>query len=168
MDAPPRLCLHVVVMRLFWVTMMQTVEIAEMRPVVPEWYNDVYATHKLGFVWMAFDGLPTSDHPRYHDEDVRRDGMRVRQLMSPEQLADERWKSFLESSNAAPANGTEPLAYTYCSSGCTAAIVPDLVNAELATKLSRLVHEECDDVANGIGPKLAQIVRNHFATALDD
>lgn len=143
------------------------ISITDMRPVVPEWYNDIYATHKLGFVWMAFDGMPTRSHPMYRDPDVRRAGIRVRQLMSPEQMQDEKWKSFFESHNGAPASGTEPLAYTYCSSGCSAAIVPDLINSELAVDLSRLVNAECKNVPHDIGLKLSQVIRRHFATALD-
>lgn len=141
-------------------------EITFFRPVVPEWYNEIYAIHSLGFVWMAFDGLPTSDHPKYCDEAVRRDGMRVRQLMSPDQLADKRWQQFFADNNGSEANGTEPLAYTYCSSGCSAAMTPDLLGKELADDLRRLVFSECDVVPFYIGDQLVAIVRKHLDSAL--
>lgn len=147
--------------------MFPEIRVSEVRPVVPEWYNEIYAVHKLGYVWMAFDGRPTRSHPRYWDDDVREHGMRVRQLMSPEQLADERWKTFFEAKNGAPADGSEPLGYTYESSGCSAAMVPDLVSADLAVDMSRLVHNECESVPHDIGIKLANIVRQHFTKALD-
>ena len=136
-------------------------QITEMRPVVPEWYNDVYATNKLGFVWMAFDGLPMRGHPEYDAGKIR-----VRQLMSPEQMKNQSWIDHFEANNGSEADGSEPLAYTYCSSGCSAAMVPDLVNDELTVEIMRIVREQCENVPHDIGEKLAQVVRSHFANAL--
>lgn len=147
--------------------MVHVGQVTEMRPVVPEWYNDIYATCKLGFVWMAFDGMPTSSHPKYRDADVRENGMRVRQLMSPEQMQSERWKEFFENNNGSPADGSEPLAYTYCSSGCNAAPVPDLIDAGLESEMAKLVNESCENAPSDIGQELARIVRNHLGRALD-
>ena len=131
---------------------------AEIRNVIPEWYNEVYAVHKLGWRWMAFDGIPIKGTPGYPQR------QRVKQLFSPEQLADREWQDFLNRSSASEADGDEPLSYTYCSSHCSVASVPDLLGSELALKLNRLVHDVCgDQVPHDIGLKLVAIVRDHFS-----
>lgn len=40
----------------------------------------------------------------------------VQAVVSPRQLADERWQEYLAAKDARDATGDEPLSYTYCSS----------------------------------------------------
>lgn len=139
-----------------------------MRPTVPEWYNAAYAVERCGWRWMAFDGMPMSSHPRYRDPDVRQNGMRVRQLLSPEQLASESWQEHLKRNNGGPADMTEPLAYTYGSSGCSALPTPDVLDDRLATELLLCVSSECENVPYDMGTKLREIVRKHLNEAKPD
>lgn len=74
---------------------------------------------EMGWKWMAWVDRPTRSTPGYPDE------CSTRQFMSTGQLADTRWRDYLKENNAEPATGDEPLNYTYCSSGCSAARPPD-------------------------------------------
>lgn len=141
--------------------MIYEIDEESVSPVYPYWYNHVWACETLGYRWMSFVGRPTTSHPSYPQE------QRVRQLFSPSQLASQGWKEFLEHADGREAEGTEPLSYAYCSSGCNVASVPDLINAELAVALSKCVHDLCDDVPHDIGLKLAAIVRKHFVNAVN-
>lgn len=84
-----------------------------------------YAVEHLGFRWWSWIGHPVKGTPGYPQI------MRVRQLLSPEQLASKSWREFLDdpANEARPADGTEPLDYTYCSSGCTVVMPTRTVHA---------------------------------------
>jgi len=68
------------------------------------------AEELFGWKWWSWVGIPIRGTPGYPTK------TRVRQFVSPEQLADKRWEKFLEASEGAPATGDEPLDYSYCSS----------------------------------------------------
>ena len=122
-------------------------KILSMRPVYPEWYNHVVAIEKHGFRWMSWVGIPIRGTANYPEK------QRVRQLLSPEQLASERWTTHLAENDGREAEGHEPLAYSYCSSGCNVEPVPDVINNELSVDLSRAVHEACDSAPHDIGSR---------------
>lgn len=141
--------------------MFSEIRSSQIRPVHPKWYNHVYAIEVLGFRWMAWDdGTPVKCTPGYPQK------QRVRQLLSPRQLEDSRWKEFLEKNGGADADGTEPLAYAYCS---TVGIdpPPDILDDELAVKLKMCVRKLCDDVPRDIGETLVEVVREHL-NSLDE
>lgn len=77
--------------------------------------TEEYAVKHLGWQWWSWIGTPVKGTPGYPQK------MRVRQLLSPRQMKSPRWSQRLTdpSYEARPADGTEPLDYTYCSSGCT-------------------------------------------------
>jgi hypothetical protein len=77
--------------------------------------TEEYAIKHLGFQWWSWIGTPVKGTPGYPNK------MRVRQLLSPRQRKLPSWKSKLKDPQyeARPADGTEPLDYTYCSSGCS-------------------------------------------------
>lgn len=139
---------------------MRTLETAQMRPIFPEWYNEIYAIERHGYRWMSFIGIPVRRTPDYPNE------QRVRQLLSAEQLEHPRWKEFLEKHEGREADGTEPLSYDYCSSACNVAQTPDLLDVELAVDLSRCVHKLCKSVPHNIGLTLIEVVREHLNKAL--
>ena len=141
---------------------MQVIEIDEdsIRPVYPEWYNQVWAIETLGYKWMSFDGIPTRGTEGYPQR------QRVRQLMSPEQLASPRWQEFLQQNNGREADGDEPLSYSYCSSGCDVAIVPDLCGDDLAGKLAECVGIRHGSVSKSVGKELLRVVRKHLREAV--
>lgn len=132
------------------------IKAGEMRPIYPEWYNQVYATELCGFRWMAWDDdIPikgTPDYPRKQ---------RVRQLLSPAQLENPQWQEFLQKKNATEADGTEPLSYSYCSSGCNVALTPDVLEG-LGALLAHCVRKTCDDLPSDIGEQLLDLVREHL------
>lgn len=82
--------------------MMEIWQITELDRMVAEEF--------FGWRWMAFIGTPTRSHPDYPKP------VRVRQFMSPEGLASERWLEYWRKHDGAPAYGNEPLSYRYCSS----------------------------------------------------
>ncbi len=86
--------------------------------VVAHEMTEELAVRLLGWKWMAFDDIPIKGTPGYPAE------CRVRQLFSAKQLANAKWRKYLEEHNASDATGEEPLSYTYCSSGCNAARLP--------------------------------------------
>lgn len=135
------------------------IEPDEIRPVYPEWYNQVYAVEKLGWRWMSWIGTPVKGTLGYSKK------QRVRQLLSPKQL--ECWKRFLAQNEGRKADGSEPLSYAHCSSGGGVELVPDLVNDDLAVNLSRCVHDSCESVPHDIGLALARIVKQHLDTVLE-
>lgn len=66
----------------------------------------------FGWKWMSFMGTPTREAEGYPEK------RRVREFMSPEQLANPQWKDFFlanEGSESIPADD-DPLSYRYCSS----------------------------------------------------
>ena len=77
------------------------------------------AERLFGWKWMSWTGRPVHG-PHYPGP------CRVKQFMSPEQLAHKSWQEFFAESKqeAGPATGTEPYSYTHQSSGCNAAMVP--------------------------------------------
>lgn len=85
--------------------------------------DEAIAEEFFGWRWMAFRGQPTKSHPQYWDPEVRDKGIMVRQFLTPKSLHDKRWLDFFEENEGRPADGTEPLAYCYCSS-CGPAMVP--------------------------------------------
>lgn len=72
-------------------------------------YNEIL-TKVLGWKWMSFIGIPTRSTEGYPDK------CRVRQLFSPKQLAMTEWADYFAKHEGREADGTEPLAYRYCSS----------------------------------------------------
>ena len=74
--------------------------------------DEAIAEEFFGWVWMSYIGRPVRGHPDYHKE------IRVRQFLPPVSLVDARWIEFLaeHSGRNALADGSEPLAYCYCSS----------------------------------------------------
>lgn len=77
------------------------------------------AVRLLGWKWLSFMSRPMASHPEYESGKK----IRCRQLFSPKQLCDARWKSFFAKEDARDATGEEPLSYAYCSSNGPA-IVP--------------------------------------------
>lgn len=77
------------------------------------------AERLFGWKWMSWTGRPVHG-PHYPGP------CRVKQFMSPEQLAHKSWQEFFADPEiaAAPATGDEPYSYTHLSSGCNAAMVP--------------------------------------------
>lgn len=59
--------------------------------------------------WVSFISIPMRSHPDYPEM------IRVRQFVLAD-LAGDRWKQFFEENDGALADGSEPLAYCYCSS----------------------------------------------------
>ena len=73
--------------------------------------NEALAVEFMGWKWLAYVGTPVRSHPGYPQK------CRIRQLHSPSMMADERWKEFFKRTEVSDADGTEPLHYSYCSSG---------------------------------------------------
>ena len=88
------------------------------------------AAYKLGYKWKAWRGIPVKGTPGYPDS------CEVRQLLSPDQLASWKWKSFFESVSATDATGDEPLSYSYCSNGSDVAPLPSLEKLKRDEKLA--------------------------------
>ena len=88
------------------------------------------AAYKLGYKWKAWRGIPVKGTPGYPDS------CQVRQLLSPDQLASWKWKSFFESVSATDATGDEPLSYSYCSNGSDVAPLPSLEKLKRDEKLA--------------------------------
>ncbi len=65
----------------------------------------------LGWKWISYIGRPTKRTKGYPAN------MRVRVFLSRELREDAHWKAFLEVRYPGECDGTEPLAYCYCSSG---------------------------------------------------
>lgn len=80
--------------------------------------DEELAIRLLGWKWMSFIGTPVKSSPAYPNL------VRVRQLMSPKQLESKSWINYFNRTEGREATGDEPLAYTYCSSWCTAASIP--------------------------------------------
>lgn len=101
-----------------------------------------YAVKHLGWQWWSWIGTPVKGTPGYPEK------MRVRQLLSPRQMGLPGWSRKLADprNEARPADGTEPLDYTYCSSGCCVEWPP-----------TRLV--TADEVAREDVPRLVAEVR---------
>ena len=72
--------------------------------------DEAIAEEFFGWVWVSFLGRPVRSHSDYPKE------MRVRQFVKPESRVDDRWKKFLSEMEGDLADGSEPLAYCYCSS----------------------------------------------------
>lgn len=85
------------------------------------------AIEHFGFVWMSWIGVPVRGTPGY----AERLKVRVRQLMSPEQMQLPGWKDHFSNprNEARAADGSEPLAYAYCSSACNVAQLPSMAEA---------------------------------------
>jgi hypothetical protein len=129
-----------------------------LRPLVPEWYNQAYAAVALGWEWMSFVDTPAKSCPTYPQE------QRVRQFMSPAQLCDARWKIYLEQHEGRPADGTEPLAYCY-SSGRGLAMPPDVLDG-LSVKLQCALRDEGVEASSELGARLVTVVQRHLAGML--
>ena len=128
-----------------------------IRPVVPVPDNELIAAVYFGYRWMAWRGRPTTSHPDYPAECM------VMQFMSPEQLDDIRWQQFFDENNAQDVTGSDrseyALAYTYSSSGCTAAIVPNYLGADdiLVLKHFNTEYEPDDERVTFFRSKLPRI-----------
>lgn len=73
--------------------------------------NQLIAMKLFGWKWIAFIGCPVRGTEGYPEN------CKVRQFVSPELLANKKWKAFFESVGGfTDATGEEPLAYCYCSS----------------------------------------------------
>lgn len=92
------------------------IEIEARREAATCELTEDYAVKHLGWQWWSWIGTPVKGTPGYPQK------MRVRQLLSAKQLKEKRWSEFLADprNEARLADGTEPLDYTYCSSGCSA------------------------------------------------
>lgn len=101
------------------------------------------AISQFGYQWWSWIGTPIHGTPGYPGP------MRVRQLLSPRQMKLQGWKTELANPEceARPAEGTEPLDYTYRSSGCTVEPLPSL--PAIAAKA----------YGNDVGTLLAEIAR---------
>lgn len=103
--------------------MTNELRVTRMLPLVPNERNEAYAL-ACGFRWLSFLGRPCCGHPQYEQ---CRAGLRirVRQFFSPQQLRNVEWILWLVRHRAAPAQGTEPLASVYDSSGSRVAPYPE-------------------------------------------
>ena len=63
----------------------------------------------FGWQWIAFNGTAIKSDPDYPK------ARRVRRLCSPQLLKHKDWKAFFADNDAKPADGSEMLAYCYCS-----------------------------------------------------
>ncbi len=75
--------------------------------------NKRIARELFGWRWMSWIGIPTKGTPGYPKE------CRVRQLLSPvamEKRGSDYWRAYLADRDWRDADGSEPLAYCYCSS----------------------------------------------------
>lgn len=138
---------------------LNEISVDDIRPVHPEWYNEIYAIHRHGFRWMSWVGTPIKGTDGYPKK------MRVRQLMSPSQLENPTWQKFLKDNDGREADGSEPLSYDYCSSNCSVAMTPDLIDDDLAVDLSRCAKKFRG--SRDLGKRLAAVVREHLARALE-
>lgn len=81
--------------------------------------DEAVAEEFFGWRWRAYIGKPIRGTPGYYGPDK----MHVRQFMSPETMADPDWQDHFARKEGRPADGSEPLAYCYCSS-CGPEMVP--------------------------------------------
>lgn len=70
------------------------------------------AEELFGWKWLAFNGRPTTSHPEYR---TRKD-IRVRRFFPPVESLGKQWQEYFKEVPHEPANGDEPLCYSYCSS----------------------------------------------------
>jgi hypothetical protein len=110
--------------------MRMAIQVTSMRPtLLPKGHIDeMVAIHVMGWKWMRFTGTPINSHPDYPKPCA------VRQLLSGESLKNKRWRDYLDAQDASEADGTEPLAYCYCSS-CGPEMVPEYSTSEAACSL---------------------------------
>lgn len=83
--------------------------------------NERIAIEVYGWKWIAFFDTPIRGTPCYPEKTW------VRQLMSATQLENPRWQGYLKEHQVRESDGTEPLAYGYCSSGGSVAALTDWV-----------------------------------------
>ena len=72
--------------------------------------NEKIAEIYFGWKWVSYVGVPIRGTPNYPQK------TRVRMFLSPKQQASEAMANWVKEYDARDADGTEPLAYDYCSS----------------------------------------------------
>ncbi len=72
--------------------------------------DEEIAVRLFGWKWMSYVGIPIRGTEGYPKE------CRVRELFSPTQLKMPEWIEHFAKHEGREAEGTEPLAYCYCSS----------------------------------------------------
>lgn len=111
---------------------------------------------KCGWRWMSWVGIPVRGAEGYPVK------CRVRQLISPRQLASPHWKRLFFENKGREADGTEPLAYAYDSSQGAIDPPPSIITPELGVGLARHVRSLWKDAPHGIGIELSNIVHRHL------
>ena len=81
------------------------------------------ALELFGWRWVSWIDIPIKRTPGYPKV------CRVRQLLPPKALADKRWKEHWAQPAGRDADGSEPLAYCYCSSSGPE-FVPDFLGED--------------------------------------
>ena len=85
-----------------------------MRVIEDHGLDELIAIRVLGWKWVSFIGTPIKGTACYPNK------CRVRQLFSPEQMNTTGWQESVFARDGGEVDGSEPLAYAYCSSHAAA------------------------------------------------